>query len=468
MINKKLKLLIFSLSLLTISCDQVSQSITKIGSAPKEFTSSSTVKEIQEQLRKLPKNDIWWTKSGEDMAWNNTNLHQIFPTVNVYRNGSVSSLEKDLMTEINNTKIDTPFGRMTFETFIHSDESTVMGIVIAHKGKIIFEQYPRMQEHEKPIYWSVSKVFPATILRILEERDQVDVSKPIDFYIKELSDSSYSGIKIRNILDMASGLDCSDNYETFESCYYLYSMSIGDGFRTDAAEDNPYDFTIKTKIKKNAKQGEIFSYSGLDTFVLSWLVEEITDMPFQDALSKEIWQHIGAESDASYIAPRYGIAITHGGFLAKMRDMIRFGLLFTPSYQTVSNEKLISDSHIDLILNSGNPKLIQNLYSSFQITTESVDDGYLDDLLENDTSVSSGSNYSDIPKGLKHNIYQWDAVYENDDFFKGGWAGQGLLINPTRDLVAVWTGYKKNDQHDAREMRGIVRELLDYVFNENR
>jgi hypothetical protein len=279
----------------------------------------------------------------------------------------------------------------------------------------------------------------------LEERGQVDVSQPIDFYIKELSDSSYAGIKIRNILDMASGLDCSDNYETFESCYYLYSMSIGDGFRTDAAEDNPYDFTIKTKIKRNAKQGEIFSYSGLDTFVLSWLVEEITNMPFQDALSKEVWYHIGAESDASYIAPRYGIAITHGGFLAKMRDMIRFGLLFTPSYQTVSNKKIISDSHIDLILNKGNPRLMQNLYSK----------------------VASSSTFRS-PTDLKHNVYQWDSVYDNDDFFKGGWAGQGLLINPTRDLVAVWTGYKKNDQHDASEMRGIIRELLNHVFDGNR
>ena len=65
-------------------------------------------------------------------------------------------------------------------------------------------------------------------------------------------------------------------------------------------------------------------------------------------------------------------------------------------------------------------------------------------------------------------MYQWDSVYDNDDFFKGGWAGQGLLINPTRDLVAVWTGYKKNDQHDASEMRGIIRELLNHVFDGNR
>ncbi len=404
------------------------------------FVSPSGVKEIKEQLKKLPKKNIWWTINGMDMAWNNKNLHQILTTVNVYRSGPVSVLDYNLANNINTTEVNTPVGLMNFQTFIDHDKSTVMGVVIAHKGKIIFEHYPRMEEHEKPIYWSVSKVLPATLLRIYEERKQLDVSKPIDFYLKELKDTSYAGIRIRNILDMASGLDCSDNYETFESCYYLYSMSIGDGFRTEDAEDTPYDFVINTKIERNAPQGEIFSYSGVDTFVLAWLVEELSGMPYQDALSKEIWNKIGAESDASFIAPRYGIPISHGGFLANMRDMIRFGLLFTPSYKKVSEEKIISDDHIDLILTKGNPKLMQNLYQKIPS--------------------------ANMPDDLRHNIYQWDAVYENGDFFKGGWAGQGLLINPTRDIVAVWTGYKRDSEHDAREMRMIVREVLNTVYGE--
>lgn len=405
------------------------------------FVSPSGVKEIKEQLKKLPKKNIWWTINGMDMAWNNKNLHQILTTVNVYRSGPVSVLDYNLANNINTTEVNTPVGLMNFQTFIDHDKSTVMGVVIAHKGKIIFEHYPRMEEHEKPIYWSVSKVLPATLLRIYEERKQLDVSKPIDFYLKELKDTSYAGIRIRNILDMASGLDCSDNYETFESCYYLYSMSIGDGFRTEDAEDTPYDFVKNTKIERNAPQGEIFSYSGVDTFVLAWLVEELSGMPYQDALSKEIWNKIGAESDASFIAPRYGIPISHGGFLANMRDMIRFGLLFTPSYKTVSEEKIISDDHIDLILTKGNPKLMQNLYQKIPS--------------------------ANMPDDLRHNIYQWDAVYENGDFFKGGWAGQGLLINPTRDIVAVWTGYKRDSEHDAREMRMIVREVLNTVYSVN-
>ena len=102
-----------------------------------EFVSASTVPEIQQQMRRLPKDDIWWTVNGEDMAWNFKNLHQIFPTVNVYRDGSVRTLARRPMKEISEFIVDTPEGSMTFESFIESDQSTTMGVVVLHHGDIV-------------------------------------------------------------------------------------------------------------------------------------------------------------------------------------------------------------------------------------------------------------------------------------------------------------------------------------------
>jgi CubicO group peptidase (beta-lactamase class C family) len=401
-----------------------------------EFVPASTVTEIQRQMRKLPTDDIWWTVNGKDMAWNFRNLHQIFPTVNVYRNGPVRPLARRPMQEIAEYIVDTPRGPMTFESFIEGGQSTTMGVVVLHHGDIVFERYPRMQEYEKPVYWSVAKIFTATVIRILEERGQIDVSRPIDRYIPELAKSAFAGTSVRNILDMASGLDCPDEYESRDSCYYLYSMAIGDGFRTENAPDNPYDFAATYEAHRVAPPGEKFSYSGLNTFLLAWLVEKVTDMPFQDAFTKEIWYHIGAEADASYIAPRYGIAVTHGGFMSRMRDLARFGLLFTPSYSVVSGKKIISDEHIDLLRNGGNPML--RLNAGLPGVEES---------------------------GIKHNIYQWDEIYANDNFFKGGWAGQGLVVNPSRDTVAVFTGYFKDDQYSEVRLKPILFDVLDGVFS---
>ena len=398
------------------------------------FRPANTAVSIQNHQRRIPDDDIWWTVTGEEMRWMHLNTEQLFPSVKVYRNGPVREFNYALMDEIATFEVDTPDGPLTFDDFLYSDQSTAMGVVILHGGKIVFESYPRMQEHEQPIYWSVAKVIPATVLRVLEERGQLDVSKPIESYIPELATSAFAGITVRNILDMASGLDCQDEYEDRQSCYYQYSMAIGDGFRDESASDNPYDFLKTLKVTKHAPQGTQYSYSGVNTFILAWLVEKITGHPFQDVLTKEIWYHIGAESDASYIAYRYGIPLTHGGFVSRMRDLARFGLLFTPSYHTVSDRRIISDSHIELLRSGGNPQLRINAKMG------SVEDS-----------------------GIKHNVYQWDEIHAAGHFYKGGWGGQGLIVNPDRDVVAVFTSFFKEDYSEV-SLKRTVFEVLNGVF----
>ena len=409
-----------------------------VSSAPSEFESASSVAETRHQLSVLKKDDIWWVVNGSDMAWNFKNLHRMYATVNVYREGPVRELTYSLMPEISAFRVDTPNGPMGYLDFLDSEFSTTMGMVILHKGKIVFEHYPRMQSYEKPIYWSVTKVFVSALVAILEDDDLIDVSAPIDRYIPELKDSDFSGIRIRNILDMATGIDCPEEYEDKNSCYYRYSVTVGDGYWDEKSPDNPYTMIAKLKVGHHAPQGTSFSYSGVNTFVLAWLVEKVAGMPFQDALSRYIWSRMGAESDAAFLAPRFGVPITHGGLLARLRDVARFGLLYTPSYKVVSDDKIISNRHVELISNGGNPDLLAN------------------------------ARYRSLASDrVKHNVYQWDRVFTNNDFFKGGWAGQGLLVNPDRDLVAVYTGYFKDDAHSETPPLSMLRKVLEGVFAKN-
>ena len=47
--------------------------------------------------------------------------------------------------------------------------------------------------------------------------------------------------------------------------------------------------------------------------------------------------------------------------------------------------------------------------------------------------------------------------------YKGGWGGQGLLVNPEQDLVTVYTGYFKKDQSEVR-LLGMLRTILDEFY----
>jgi len=406
--------------------------VTVVVAADSErFESAATVEEVRQQIEKLPKNTSWWTVNGQDMAWNNKNLNRIFPTVNVYRAGPVRELEYHPMSEIADHEVDTPSGPMQFADFLNS--------VILHRGKIVFEDYPRMEPYERPIFWSVTKVLVSAVVSILEQRGQVEIDKSIETYIPELSGSSYAGITVRNILDMATGVDCREEYYDTSSCYYRLMQTIGEAHWDDESADNPYEYIANLKIGKFAEQGTSFEYGSINTYILGWLVEKLTGMPFQDALSREIWTQIGAESGAAFLAPRYGVPMFAGGFLGRLRDMARFGLLFTPSSSVVTDRKIFSDEHIEMLKSGGRPELLAN--------------------------GRWGAPDESTQKIVKHNVYQWDLVFTNNDIYKGGWAGQGLLVNPDRDLVAVWTGYFNEDQSEL-EVLPRLRQVLNAVFEE--
>ncbi len=398
------------------------------------FLPAESMHSVRRHHAAVPTDDIWWTVTGEEMAWMHRHIQQLFPTVPVYRNGPVRELDYERRPDVATFPIETPDGPMPFTSFLDSDHSTALGVVILHEGRVVFEQYPRMREYEKPIYWSTSKVFAGTLVRLLEERGDVDVNEPIETYVPALAESDFAGTTVRNILDMASGLDCQDEYEDRSSCYYQYSIAIGDGFREGDGPDDPYEFLSTLEVSRHAAQGTRFSYSGVNNFILGWLVEEVTGYPFHDVFTKVIWHRIGAEADAAFIAYHSGIPLSHGGFISSMRDLARFGLLYTPSYARVSEQRIISAGHVDLLLNGGRPSLLRN------------------------AGVAPPEQ-----SGIRHNVYQWGRVDVDGFIFQGGWGGQGLIVNPELDVVAVFASYFKDD-YSEKLLEEAVFDVLRGIF----
>ena len=184
-----------------------------------EYQASTTVDETRERIAALPDDDIWWTVNGEAMRWNNLNLYKFVPTVVVHRDGPVRELAGRPNPAIGAFEVETRGGRMPFQAFLDSESSTTMSVLVLHRGDLVFEAYPRQQPHDRPLFWSVTKALVSTVLAILEDRGEVDVEKPVDHYIPRLEGSVYGDVRIRDVLDMASGNDCPDAYENWEDCY---------------------------------------------------------------------------------------------------------------------------------------------------------------------------------------------------------------------------------------------------------
>ena len=199
--------------------------------------------------------------------------------------------------------------------------------------------------------------------------------------------------------------------------------------QTTATLDSPFDYI--RSLKSHRPPGESYEYTSVNTFVLSWLAEAVTGRGYAELLSTEIWGKIGAESAALIAAPRRGVPVAHGGVSSTLRDLVRFGLLFTPTGRT-KKAPLISDRYLADIQTRGRPELLQ-------------------------ATPDDASRYVD-GEPARHNSYQWDFVMNDGDFFKGGFGGQGLYISPSRDLVIAFFGTFDADGK-GHELARVARQL---------
>jgi len=372
-----------------------------------------------------------WDEGGPLMRYVMLNMSEFWSHSIVDRGGPVRELPMDMRDDVAGFITTSDHGRRTLDEYVN--DSTVDGAVIIHNGRIVYEAYPRMLPTDKHNYMSISKGLVATLVAILEDRGLIDVSESIDAYIPELRDSEWAGIAIIDILDMASGMDClesdADSYINVEHCYYHFEASLGWVRPTADTLENIYEYVVSIPSHRSA--GEAFEYTSQNTFVLGWLIETITGKTFASFLSREIWQQIGAESDALIVAPNRGVPIVHGGISSTLRDVARFGLLFTPQLRSESDSPIISDAYLQKIQEGGRPQIF--------------------DAARENPSLIDG-------EAPRHNTYQWDFVMEDGDFFKGGYGGQGLFVSPSHNLGVAFFGAFELDG-TGHEMTRIARQL---------
>ena len=104
------------------------------------------------------------------------------------------------------------------------------------------------------------------------------------------------------------------------------------------------NMSLNLRLENMLSREKKYDYSGINTFLYWGGLSSVTGLQLHEAASEMIWSKIGAEADASFFAPRYGVPVIHGGLLARpRRDLARFGLLFTPSHNVVNELPIITE-----------------------------------------------------------------------------------------------------------------------------
>jgi CubicO group peptidase (beta-lactamase class C family) len=301
------------------------------------------------------------------------------------------------------------------------------GVIVLHDGAVVFEAYPNMDPWRRHFAWSVTKVVTSTALAALVDHGLVDMDAPLERHLPVLANSDWAGIRVQDVADMASGIDCldSDGYQDPTTCIYTMEESLG----ITAPTGRKLDFVEQLrKMRRHRPAGTKNEYVSANTNVLGLVIEAVSGKPYALALQDLLWNAIGAESDALVAISGAGYAYASGGLHARLRDLARFGQIYT-------------QPEISGVLSAATVARIQD--GGIALAPEELE--RLKEELGDDLPVRAS--------------WQWDLIWSDGAMFKAGYSGQGLYVDPARKLVIAWFGTGIDFTAQTNQMLPVARQV---------
>ncbi|MDN3204310.1 serine hydrolase domain-containing protein [Algoriphagus sediminis] len=346
-------------------------------------------------------------------AYGFLNLTEVANTGTIYRDGQVALLEEEINLDILETMTYTNAGDKTFRELLNDEQARMQGVLIIHGGKIVFEKYMGMRRLDKHVWFSASKSLTGLLVHILEEEGLIDLNKNVTHYIPEFSSEDWQKVKVEHLLHHVSGMDYVETNKNFKTPGHPLAVGFAYAIATRSEPSEKSLFDIMKDVKLYIEPGIQFDYSTMNTQILGIIVERVTNKKFEDVLSDKIWTKVGMESEGHYAITPQGEVLNGAIFSSRLRDMGRFGMLFTPSWNKVSDKQIVSDSYFK----------------------KAYDKKYSDAYLKGEQGSNNAKYFNEIPS---HASYQWDCVFDDGDMYKAGRYGQGIYVSPKTNTVIVW------------------------------
>jgi CubicO group peptidase (beta-lactamase class C family) len=141
------------------------------------------------------------------------------------------------------------------------------------------------------------------------------LDNPVSHYVPELAATGYAGATLGQVLDMRSGVRFVEDY--LDPASEVGMLDRVAGWKPPLPGEvlgGIYDFILT--LKQERPHGGAFAYRSIETDVLGWVLERATGRGLADLLSRELWQSLGCEADASMAIDRSGTCQADGGLSA--------------------------------------------------------------------------------------------------------------------------------------------------------
>ncbi len=268
------------------------------------------------------------------------------------------------------------------DRYVH--ERNVVGLIVVKDAVIQYERYERgNDENSRWLSYSVAKSVTSLLVGAAIADGFIEsVDDSVTKYLPALRDSSYDASSVRNVLQMASGVEWGEDYADPDD----------DINQAPWATDAMHEY-LRHK-PRDSEPGTKFNYNTAETNIVGDIVRSATGKDLSSYLSEKIWQPFGMQADGYWALVEEGGAEFGGSSLnATLRDYARIG-------QFVLNDGVVADG------------------------TRVLPDGWIAE----STAPSVGSS--------RYGYLWW--LRDEGVFAASGIFGQGIYIDPkTGTIVAI-------------------------------
>jgi len=207
------------------------------------------------------------------------------------------------------------------------DDTYTDAVVVVHGGRVVLERYAGETAPDTPhLLMSISKSVVGCVAGNLVEGGLLSPAHLVTDHVPELEKGGYRGASLRDVLDMRSGVEFSEDYTDLDADVRVMEEAMG--WRPASHRQVPTSmYAYLTTLGGAGEHGGVFDYRSCETDVLGWVCERATKTRMADLVGELVWSPIGAEHDAEITCDGVGTAIHDGGMCATARDLARFGMM---------------------------------------------------------------------------------------------------------------------------------------------
>jgi len=339
------------------------------------------------------------------LRWTVCHMRELLPTCEVSRGlGAPVPLPRALVSSIDSVQF-TPLGAsvpMTWEQSLAANYTD--GIVVMHQGHIVYERYfGCLDDQSQHAAMSMTKSLTGLLAEILVTEGRLDDRARVATIIPELASSAFGDATVRQVMDMTTALDFSEDYDDPHSQIWAYSAAANPLPKPADYKGPVGYFQYLQTVKKKGAHGEAFGYRTVNSDTLGWIISRVTDKSVNQLVSERLWQPMGTEQAAYYTVDALGIPYAGGGLSAGLRDMARVGQLMLNEGEY--DGKRLFPAEVVRVIRAGGDK-----------------------------QAFAKAGYSTLP-GASYRAMWWVLHNANGAFTARGVHGQSLYIDPTADMV---------------------------------